>query len=224
MQGRMPLYRCCQSVVALLAILWGGFAHASAQQCVDAARRTADASSVPFAVLLAITQTETGRGADAQPWPWAINVEGEGQWFDNGADALVAAKSYLARGTRSFDVGCFQINYHWHGAQFTSLEAMFDPTTNATYAARFLTDLYAETGDWSRAAGAYHSRTPIYANRYRARFDRFYAAALDSLPELYAVDTPPPALPRVNDFPLLRTSEGTRAVGSLVPLPNEGSP
>ena len=30
-------------------------------------------------------------------------------------------------GRTSFDVGCFQINYFWHGRNFPSLESMFDP-------------------------------------------------------------------------------------------------
>ena len=71
----------------------------------------------------------------------------------------------MAAGRRSFDVGCFQINYHWHGHNFPSLEAMFDPDTGADYAARFLQSLYAERGNWSAAAGAYHSQTPVARQR-----------------------------------------------------------
>jgi soluble lytic murein transglycosylase-like protein len=49
---------------------------------------------------------------------------------------------------------------------------MFDPVANADYAARFLRDLHAETGDWIEAAGLYHSRTPKFRDRYAARFAR----------------------------------------------------
>ena len=52
---------------------------------------------------------------------------------------------------------------------------MFDQDVGAAYAARFLRDLYAERGDWSAAAGAYHSQTPHFASIYRARFDRILA-------------------------------------------------
>ena len=52
---------------------------------------------------------------------------------------------------------------------------MFDPDTGADYAARFLQSLYAERGNWSAAAGAYHSQTPSRASVYRARFDRIIA-------------------------------------------------
>ena len=47
---------------------------------------------------------------------------------------------------------------------------MFDPDMNALYAARFLSELYREFGDWTGAAGAYHSRTPEYADRYKVKF------------------------------------------------------
>ena len=34
---------------------------------------------------------------------------------------------------------------------------------------------YAETGSWTEAAGAYHSRTPEHAERYTAIFERHRA-------------------------------------------------
>ena len=52
---------------------------------------------------------------------------------------------------------------------------MFDPDVGAAYASQFLKSLHAERGDWSLAAGAYHSQTPERAGVYRARFDRILA-------------------------------------------------
>lgn len=128
-------------------------------------------------MLHAISLTETGRtdGGRFRPYPWAINREGTGHWFGSREEALAFARASVAAGRPSFDVGCFQINYYWHGRNFPSLEAMFDPDTGATYAARFLKSLYGERGDWSLAAGAYHSQTPERAGVYRARFDRILA-------------------------------------------------
>lgn len=110
------------------------------------------------------------------PWPWTVNMEGRGKWFDDLSDARAFARRGFDAGARSFDVGCFQINYLWHNSAFSSLEAMFDPGANALYAARFLKSLYDEFGDWSRAAGAYHSRIPARARQYRSRFDKLHAA------------------------------------------------
>jgi len=190
------------------------------QVCLDVARQAAQDTGVPLAVLVAITQTETGRGQgnDVVPWPWAANGGGQSHWFDSAAEAAAWARGRIAAGTPSFDLGCFQLNYRWHGEAFASVEAMLDPLANATYAAQFLARLHAETGDWSRAAGAYHSRTEEHAARYRARFDQFMAAARTGQvpPQLAALAAPAP--PRQNAFPLLRTGAGAGALGSLVPL------
>ena len=150
---------------------------ALANICYGAIDRASRQMNIPADVMLAISLTETGRkmGGAYRPWPWTVNMEGKGFWFDTRAEALAFVKKRHAQGARSFDVGCFQINYKWHGQHFRSIEDMFDPQINATYAAKFLGDLFRELGSWSRAAGAYHSRTPEYATRYAARFDRYRA-------------------------------------------------
>jgi hypothetical protein len=152
-------------------------AEAGAEICERAIVAGARRAGLPQEVLHAISLTETGRvqGGRLRSYPWAINREGKGFWFKSRDEALAFARASLAAGRRSFDVGCFQINYHWHGANFPSLEAMFDPDIGADYAAAFLKGLHAERGDWSAAAGAYHSQTPARANVYRARFDRIFA-------------------------------------------------
>lgn len=200
--------------------------------CDSAAAFVARESTVPLDVLRAISLTETGRKKNGafQPWPWTVNMEGVGKWFDDVTAARAYVDRHFARGARSFDVGCFQINYKWHGQAFASIDEMFDPISNARYAARFLTELYEEFGDWSKAAGAYHSRTPKYARRYTARFDRIRAR----LPDSRAAKAPlvarlepasPPAAPqppvRLNTYPLL-VSAGRRTGASLVPLVGRG--
>lgn len=198
--------------------------------CDSAAVVASRESGVPLDVLRAISLTETGRKSDGRlaPWPWTVNMEGIGKWFDDVGTAQAYVDRHFARGARSFDVGCFQINYKWHGRAFTSIEEMFDPISNARYAARFLAELHAEFGDWSRAAGAYHSRTPKYAKRYTARFDRIRAglsehvrpapiAAAPSVAE--ATETP---TVRRNDYPFLTVSQQARGP-SLVPLAGTGT-
>ena len=215
------------------------------QVAIEASRRT----GVPVSVLKAISLTETGRkhGGAFRPWPWTVNMEGEGHWFDNEDAARAYVYTEYKRGARSFDVGCFQINYKWHGQAFRSIEEMFDPLANALYAARFLQSLHAEQGDWGRAAGAYHSRTPEFADRYQARFERLRAGfitesgpEIPEIPDIVAVandDTAAEALPavvRVNRYPLLQTGAaaglgslvqlGSGGMGSLFPPPSAAAP
>lgn len=139
------------------------------QLCRDAAGRAAARHGIPEAVMQAITLVETRRvtGGTAGPWPWTLNIEGAGHWFPSRADARARAEREIASGRVSVDIGCFQLNYRWHGSRFASPDEMLEPDLAADYAARFLAELHAETGDWMRAAGHYHSRTPEHAARYR---------------------------------------------------------
>ncbi len=145
--------------------------------CDAVSAAAARAQNMPLDALYAITLSETGRtrGGGFHPWPWTVNMEGKGFWFDTREEAYAFVMERYNAGARSFDVGCFQLNYKWHGQNFASIDAMFDPMTNATYAAQLLSGLYREFGDWTKAAGAYHSRTETYANRYRTRYARIRA-------------------------------------------------
>ena len=192
--------------------------------CDAAAQTISQESGVPISVLRAITRTETGRGAQLRPWPWTVNMEGEGVWFDTAQQARVYVFRHFKLGARSFDVGCFQLNYKWHGQAFNSIEEMFDPVMNARYAAKFLNQLHAELGDWTKAAGAYHSRTQKFAKRYIARYAKIHATLAPSegiLVNRSDFETSDlKGLSRTNWYPLLRAREHPAARGSLVPLGN----
>lgn len=187
---------------------------ASYDLCQNAVARASETVKVPSNVLLALARTETGRGPNGDPWPWSINREGEGFVFQSRAEALQFARASVAAGRTSFDTGCFQVNYRWHGDAFVSLEQMLDPDVNAVYAARFLARLYEEKGSWPEAAAAYHSRTPRYANAYRAKFE----AQLAQLGDVPSVGPVRIASVAVNRFPLLQQRGGSAAPGSLVKL------
>lgn len=226
-----PLARLAAAVAVLSCLqIAGGDARASSDAagasrlCDRAASDAARRHGVPLDVLRAISRTETGRSGigGLQPWPWTVNMEGTGRWFASLDEARSHVFRHFKRGARSFDVGCFQINYKWHGAAFTSIDDMFDPGRNADYAAAFLKRLYAETGSWSDAAGAYHSRTPEHANRYSARFERIRA----TLPDTPITASQGWPIPRTGaGRPGTRTpahapliGRGTAVLGSLVPL------
>ena len=233
----LALLALCLSVAAARANPWEELP----RLCEAAAARASASSGVPLSVLRAIALTETGRSRQGafRPWPWTVNMEGAGKWFDSFEEARAYVAERHARGARSYDVGCFQINYRWHGQHFASLDQMFDPDANAAYAARFLSELYAELGDWSRAAGAYHSRTPYFAGKYRTRFDRIRGRLLaesgGSEPEVALASAGPAETPaaapgplaaemaprpveiRDNRFPLLVATGSERGLASLVP-------
>lgn len=233
--------RCCAAMTLALLLPTGSAALTApdpSEICDQVAHLAAQQTGVPISVLKAISLTETGRkqGGRFRPWPWTVNMEGKGVWFDTRAEAKAYVDKEFGRGARSFDIGCFQINYKWHGDAFASIDEMFDPLTNALYAARFLQRLHAEQGNWGKAAGAYHSRTKEYAERYQARFERIRSPLRveddESIPEIPDIviaangglASSAPAAARVNSYPLLQTG-GVAALGSLVPLGGRiGSP
>lgn len=194
--------------------------------CDRAAVQAANLHDVPLDILRAISRVETGRKQGArgvQPWPWTVNMEGTGKWFQNRDEALAYVFKHFKRGARSFDVGCFQINFKWHGQAFASIDAMFDPYENAAYAAKFLKSLYAETGNWSEAAGAYHSRTPGYAKAYTARFDRMRSRldVMDPGVERALARKTGGRRPASDPVAKPLTTGGVVRLGSLVPLSSE---
>ncbi len=142
--------------------------------CDEAANRASDQFGIPFEILKTITRVETGRAGKTGmiPWPWTVNMEGKGLWFDSESLAKEFAYKHFKNGARSFDIGCFQINYKWHGQAFSSIDQMFDPDSNARYAAQFLISLKRQTGSWTKAIGAYHSKTHAAAEKYLARYNQ----------------------------------------------------
>ena len=149
--------------------------------CDIAAQKAARAFGVPVNYLSAITRVETGRLVNGKfdPWPWAVNANGQGIWFSNRLTALEFIDNYLKSGRSNIDIGCFQINYRWHGKQFSSLEQMIDPVENAKYAAEFLKSLSFEMPSWLDASGAYHSKTEKFARIYRQKVEKHLADDLN---------------------------------------------
>lgn len=233
----MNLARLCRPLLLLfLLALAAGPAPATqgadpAALCLRAAAAAARETGVPLRVLLAISLAETGRkSAEGRftPWPWALNQGGDSHWFDTSDAALAHLQQALDQGVTNIDIGCFQLNWRWHNQAFASPEAMIAPEANALYAARLLARLYRDSGDWTRTAGAYHSATPEYAQRYSARFATIYDRLGPEPGEeitLALADLPPETEEdrRTNGFPLLQAG-GPGAMGSLVPQAPGGLP
>ncbi|NPD67881.1 lytic transglycosylase domain-containing protein [Lichenicola cladoniae] len=141
--------------------------------CQTATASAEHSTGVPDQLLGAISRVETGR-TDAETdtvraWPWTINAQGIGHFYTSKSEAVTAARDFQTAGIRSIDVGCMQINLMFHPDGFTSLDQAFDPGANAIYAARFLTDLFHQTGSWPHAAAAYHSQTPNLGSDYQRK-------------------------------------------------------
>lgn len=148
-----------------------GYTADPAALCETAVNTAEYVNRLPQRLLGAISLTETGRfdaaSGHIRPWPWTINAEGEGHFFETKQDAIAGVRTLQARGVRSIDVGCLQVNLMYHADAFASLDAAFDPHDNANYAAHFLNRLYSAGKEWAHAIGAYHSETPALGDAYR---------------------------------------------------------
>lgn len=141
----------------LLAIFTSepGPARSAPGGCEAAVLRAADRYGVPAGILYAVGLAETGRRGSMSAT--ALNIGGRAVFPASRAEAERVAAAAIAAGAAQVDIGCMQINHHWHGQAFPSLEAMFDPAGNVDYAARFLAALERREGSWSLAVARYHA-------------------------------------------------------------------
>jgi soluble lytic murein transglycosylase-like protein len=126
-----------------------------ASLCEREMLRASEKHGVPVGVLYAVGLTETGRGDSLRPY--ALNIEGDASYDIDKSVALRRFASARARGAKLIDVGCMQINHHFHAEHFASVEQMFDPAANVEYAARFLKEVKARQGSWTMAVARYHA-------------------------------------------------------------------
>ncbi len=115
----------------------------------------ANENSVPVAVLYAVALTETGQRGSLHAY--AMNIEGRPSFNSTLEEALRRFSAARENGARLIDLGCMQVNHHYHGKRFRSVEEMFDPRRNVDYAARFLRDLRRTEGSWTAAVARYHA-------------------------------------------------------------------
>jgi soluble lytic murein transglycosylase-like protein len=132
-----------------------GQAPANGKLCEREMMRAAEKHGVPVGMLYAVGLTETGRGESLHPY--AMNIEGKASFDARPQEAIARFQVAQAAGIKLIDVGCMQINHHYHRDKFASVEQMFEPAANVDYAARFLKELKAREGTWTMAVARYHA-------------------------------------------------------------------
>lgn len=134
-------------------------------------------TGVPSNIIEAVCthESQSYHNGKRQPWPWTLNVNGRGLWFKSKHSAVTYVKLELMDGISpvKIDVGMCQINWHWHGKKFASVDELMDPKTNIRYAANYLKSL-KKGRTWKYAIGAYHSPSN------QARAQKYASAVLSS--------------------------------------------
>lgn len=150
-RNRLPPIVAAVFISSLLA----SSASASTNACEREILRAAERYQIPAGILYAVGLTETGRKGSLQPN--ALNIEGKAIFPKNRSEALTAFHDARREGRKLIDLGCMQVNYHYHSANFRNVEDMLDPRRNVDYAARFLANLHARHSTWSMAVARYHA-------------------------------------------------------------------
>ncbi|SMC84968.1 Transglycosylase SLT domain-containing protein [Rhizobium sp. RU36D] len=86
-----------------------------------------------------------------------MNVEGKAIFASSRDSAIEVFNDARRKGVKLIDIGCMQINHHFHGGEFRSVEEMFDPRRNVEYAAKFLQNLHSRHETWTMAVARYHA-------------------------------------------------------------------
>lgn len=174
--------RLADVVFGAAVIVGGGFLESPAaaasvteNSCEVAIAAAETRHGLPGGILLALGRTEALRAAWGRVWPWTLNIEGEGGYYESRESALGALQRAWQRGVTNIDVGCLQVNAHWHGGRIRPVD-LLQPEKNADYGARYLLELFNATGSWSTAVGHYHSRDQARARSYTRTVCRQFAS------------------------------------------------
>ncbi|WP_136659990.1 transglycosylase SLT domain-containing protein [Nitratireductor sp. XY-223] len=130
-------------------------AAAAANSCERQIASAAKRHGVPVGILYSVGLAETGRKGSLHPY--ALNIEGQAVFASDIGEALQAFHRARAKGRKLIDLGCMQINHHYHRGEFANLRSMLDPAKNVDYAAKFLADLRRRHSSWTMAVARYHA-------------------------------------------------------------------
>lgn len=130
---------------------------------------------VPERLLTAMARVESGHQC------YAVNNSGQSLTFKTMQEAKDYVQEQIQQGNENIDLGCLQVNWRYHQQHFTSPTQLLHPYNNIRYAALFLKQLYHTLGSWSKAVGAYHSRTLEKGQGYMVKV----AAAIHQENQIY---------------------------------------
>lgn len=135
--------------------------------------------SIPSGLLLALVKTESNLN------PLALNIKGKSLFFNDKEKAIKAINKSIASGVVSIDIGLAQINYRWHGENFTSVDSMLSPELNINYAAELLGKLKLTHGDWHKALRHYHSANSVHNQKYSRKVVMCWLGISENKPNKY---------------------------------------
>jgi|GEM_PF-2720252 len=166
-------------VFLLAALTLAVPAHGSVRAvCTTHAAAHERANHIPAGLVQALALAESGRwlkeDQKTKPWPWTVTSGKDSFYLPTKNAAIDKVRELKASGRTNIDVGCMQINLHYHPKAFTNLDEAFDPYTNVAYGTKFLKELRMQTRSWGKATAFYHSQDRARGNAYRSKVYKFW--------------------------------------------------
>ena len=139
--------------------------------CSQFAAEQETAKRIPPGLVHAVALAESGRWSEqdqsTKPWPWTVTSGKESFYLSSKEEAIAKVRELKGRGRTNIDVGCMQINLHYHPDAFSTLNDAFDPSKNVAYGTKFLKSLRDKTRSWGKATAYYHSQNRARGIAYR---------------------------------------------------------
>lgn len=113
--------RCPVPVLCLVLFVSAVPLRATTPDCEVLAAEASRQYGMPEGLLVAIARTESGiaRGqTEVRAWPWTANVQGESHYYDSRQEMQAHLDRVIGADISNVDIGCMQLNYHWHGDRF----------------------------------------------------------------------------------------------------------
>ncbi|MGI9416321.1 MAG: transglycosylase SLT domain-containing protein [Geminicoccaceae bacterium] len=146
--------------------------------CATQATAQERANRIPPGLVNAVALAESGRwlaeDQATKPWPWTVTSGKDSFYMPTKEAAIAKVRELKASGRTNIDVGCMQINLHYHPKAFASLEEAFDPHANVAYGIKFLKELRMQTRSWGKATAYYHSQNRARGIAYRSKVYKFW--------------------------------------------------
>ena len=156
------------SVAAALATIFVcmAFVHEAAADCGESIAMAESKYGIPKQLLMAIGIEESGLDR------YAVNADGVPYHPSSLPEATSLVQRLVSTGAKYIDVGCMQIDLHYHPEAFNTLNIAFDPDANVEYGAKYLTSNREQTGNWRKAVAIYHSGEPDEQSLYLEKITR----------------------------------------------------
>lgn len=165
---------------------------------------------IPEGLLQAIAHIESKLN------PLIVNAAGRAHFFSTIKAAAEFVREKQKQGYKNISVGPMQLHVPSHRHRFNSLEDMFDPQQNISYAGSLLKRLEKQYGSSEAAVRYYHSANPVANRRYKDRVFGAWAKIRSqrNLTPISHTEKPAvpvkPATPMVKSKPQIKFNYGLR--------------